>query len=210
MQEDARMHLSDPRIAFFDALAVNWDNEGPSGETMTTRLSQHAELLALETGQSLLEVGCGTGKTTAWLATRVAPGRVTGIDFAPAMIERARTKDIDADFACLDVCSDRLSRGQYDVILCLHSFPHFRDQAAALRNFAQALTPTGRLLVMHLAGSGHINHFHAGIDGPVKGDVLPVGRAWEPLLAQAGLWQRVLIDRDDLFVLEAFPVGARS
>jgi ubiquinone/menaquinone biosynthesis C-methylase UbiE len=198
---------TDPRLVFFDALAPNWDNEEPSSKVMAARLGQHAGLLSLQPGQSLLEVGCGTGKTTAWLAAQVAPGRVTAIDFAPEMIVRAQAKGIDADFRCLDVCCDDLGRAGYDVILCFHSFPHFRDQAAALRNFARALKPTGQLIVMHLAGSGRINHFHAGVDGPVTQDVLPVGDEWQPLLSQAGLKQTKLIDREDLFFLEA--VGDR-
>ncbi|MFB3893275.1 MAG: methyltransferase domain-containing protein [Phycisphaerae bacterium] len=203
------MNLSDPRIGFFDALAANWDNEEPSSQTMTDRLSQHADLLAIKPGLSLLEVGCGTGKTTAWLAAQVAPRRVTAIDFAPEMIARAKAKGINADFACMDVCHDHMGCGRYNVILCFHSFPHFRDQAAALRNFARALKPGGRLIVMHLAGSARINHFHAGVDGPVNGDVLPVGAEWGPLLSTAGLKQTALIDREDLFFLEAVHDGGR-
>jgi ubiquinone/menaquinone biosynthesis C-methylase UbiE len=197
------MNFSDPRIAYFDALADRWDDEAPSSQTMTDRLRQHADLLALTPGQSLLEVGCGTGKTTAWLASQIAPARVTAIDFAPEMVARANAKGIDADFACLDVCFDRLDRDRYDVILCFHSFPHFRDQAAALSNFARALKPAGRLIVTHIAGSEQINGFHAGLDSPVNSDFLPVGQAWEPLLAAACLCQTSLIDRDDLFFLEA-------
>jgi ubiquinone/menaquinone biosynthesis C-methylase UbiE len=203
------MNTSDPRIAFFDALAARWDGEDPSSQTMAARLGQHADLLALRPGRSLLEVGCGTGKTTAWLAAQVTPGRVTAIDFAPEMIARAKVKGIDADFTCMDVCGDRLGCGRYDVILCFHSFPHFRDPPAALENFDRALKSSGRLIVMHLAGSEHINHFHASVDGPVKGDVLPVGKAWERLLSEAGMKQTKLVDQHDLFFLEAVHDGRR-
>jgi demethylmenaquinone methyltransferase/2-methoxy-6-polyprenyl-1,4-benzoquinol methylase len=197
------MNLSDPRIAFFDALADRWDEKEPSPPTATARLMQQADLLALKAGERLLEAGCGTGKTTAWLARQVAPGRVTAVDFSRKMIARARAKGIDADFACLDVCQDRLGCGRYDVILCFHSFPHFRDQLAALRNFARALSPAGRLIIMHLAGSDHINRFHAAVEGPVRGDVLPTSDQWEPLLSGAGLERLKCIDREDLFFLEA-------
>lgn len=209
-QEGLRVNASDRRIAFFDALAAQWDDEEPSSRTMTERLSQQADLLDLRPGQALLEVGCGTGKTTAWLAAQVAPGRVTAVDFAPEMVARAERKGINADFACLDVCSNRLGCGRYDVVLCFHSFPHFRDQAAALRNIAQALKPGGRMIVMHLAGSTHINRFHAGVDGPVNHDVLPVGAEWEPLLAAAGLKQVALMDREDLFFLDAVHETGRA
>ena len=205
------MKSSDPRIGYFDSLAGDWDNQEPSAQTMTARLGEHADLLALRRGQALLEVGCGTGKTTAWLARQVAPARVPvrgldapwAIDFAPEMIARAKAKGVDADFACLDVCRDALGLERYDVVLCFHCFPHFRDQPFALRNFARALKPAGRLLVMHLAGSGQINCIHAGIDGPVRGDTLPIGEQWSPLLAAAGLRQTRQIDREVLFFLEA-------
>lgn len=197
------MKSSDPRIGYFDALADRWDEHGPSGAEMTARLATSADLLGLRGGEELLEVGCGTGKTTAWLAERVAPGRVTAVDFSAGMVARARAKGIDADFACLDVCDGDLGKRRYDVILCLHSFPHFRDQPAALRSFARALKPAGRLIVMHLAGSDHINGFHAGIEGAVRGDRLPVGDEWPALLAAAGLAPVRLIDREDLFFLEA-------
>lgn len=204
------MTAADPRIAFFDALASRWDQQDPSAQAMTARLAQHAHLLALQPGQSLLEVGCGTGKTTAYLASRVAPGRVTAVDFAPRMIALARAKNIDADFVCLDVCHHSLGHSQYDTVLCLHSFPHFRDQPAALKNFAAALKPGGRIIVMHLAASAHINDFHAHLDGPVSADVLPVGDQWRPLLAAAGFKLVTLIDREDLFFLQAVPVVPRS
>lgn len=200
----------DPRIDFFDALAAGWDEEEPSTETMSARLSEQVPRLALQPGDALLEVGCGTGKTTAYLARCVAPGRVTAIDFSPVMIAQARTKNIEADFACLDVCRDDLGEARYDVILCFHSFPHFRDQAAALRNFAKALKPHGRLIVMHLAGSDHINHFHANLEGAVCGDMLPVGKEWQPLLKQAGMQQTTLIDREDLFYMQAISEEVRN
>ena len=177
----------DPRIAYFDALASRWDAQGPSAEDQTRYLQEHAALLALAPGQDLLEVGCGTGKTTGWLADSVSPGRVTAVDFSPGMIRQASRKGIDAEFRCADACSDDLGRGLYDVILCFHCFPHFRDQAAALRNLGRALKVRGRLVVMHMRGSRQINEFHAGIDGPVRADRLPQGSAWDPLLEQAGM-----------------------
>lgn len=197
------MPVADPRIAFFDGLAERWDDENPSSEQMVARLIQHADLLALEPGESLLEVGCGTGKTTGYLVEQVAPGRVTAIDFAPKMIDNAQAKNIDADFHCMDICSDDLGTARYDVALCFHSFPHFRDQPAALRNLRRAMKDTGRLIVMHCAGSDHINQFHAKLTGAVNQDLLPVGDEWDALLSAANLMRQSHIDRGDLFLLTA-------
>ncbi|MFA5203841.1 MAG: class I SAM-dependent methyltransferase [Lentisphaeria bacterium] len=196
---------TDPRLGFFDRLAGTWDQEEPSAAAMTAGLAAHAARLALRPGNALLEVGCGTGKTTGWLAQQVAPGgRVLAVDFAPAMIARAREKALPAEFRCLDICAETPESAAFDLALCFHSFPHFRDQPAALRHLAAALRPGGRLVVMHLSGSARINAFHANLSGAVRHDLLPQGEAaWLPLLAAAGLRLEQLTDQDPLFFLSA-------
>jgi len=196
-------NLPDPRVSYFDSLAESWDRREPSAETMIQGLVRHCELLGLGAGQDLLEVGCGTGKTTGWLVEQVAPGRVTAVDFAAAMIAVAERKGIDAEFRCLDVCRDELGSELYDVVFCFHSFPHFRDQAAALRNFSRAMRRTGRLIVMHLAGREQINAFHDSLGGAVHGDHLPSRDQWNVLLESVGLQLNRWIDREDLFFLDA-------
>lgn len=194
----------DPRILFFDNLAEGWDDEDPDPQSAIDRLERIGDLLAFTPGMNVLEVGCGTGKLTAWLAGRVSPGRVRAVDFAPKMVEAAGKKNIDAKFECLDVCRDDLGKGLYDIIFCFHCFPHFRDSAAALHNFAKAMKSTGRLIVMHLSGSRQINEFHANLEGPVCNDLLPSGEEWDDLLRPAGLRCKELTDREDIFYLEAF------
>jgi len=194
---------SDPRIAFFNGLADRWDSGEQDPAETVSRLAGLSDLLGLKAGDDLLEVGCGTGQITGWLALQVAPGRVVAVDFAEAMLDQARRKGIRAEFRRADVCDADLGERCFDVVLCFHSFPHFRDQPAALRNLAKTLRPTGRLLVMHLAGSAEINAFHDQVGGAVAGDHLPVGDDWGPLLASAGLRAQDHEDREGLFFLAA-------
>ncbi len=193
----------DPRRHYFEELAPRWDVDGQDPGGTVERLEALADQLQLQPGMDLLEVGCGTGQITGWLAARVAPGQVVAVDFAEAMLAQARRKQLAAEFRRADVCRDPLGQRCFDVVLCFHSFPHFRDQAAALRNLASALRPGGRLMVMHLAGSAQINAFHDEVGGAVAGDHLPSCADWECLLAQAGLQIRQFLDHDDLFLLVA-------
>jgi len=195
--------MNDPRIAFFDRNAETWDTEGPDPKITLSRLSESADMLDLKPGQDVLEGGCGTGQITSWLAERVRPGRVLAVDFSEKMLRKAQAKNIDAEFAMVDVCRDLLEPARFDVILCFHAFPHFRDQPFALRNFADALKPNGTLTVMHLKGSAQINAFHDQIGGPVAGDHLPLPHQWDDLLTNAGLRKTSFIDRPDLFFLQA-------
>ncbi|MBN2080687.1 methyltransferase domain-containing protein [bacterium] len=193
----------DPRIDYFNRLAENWDSEEPSAALMAAKLEAQQDLLRFSSGLRLLEIGCGTGKTTTWLAAKVGAHNVTAVDFAPRMLEIALAKGIAAEFRCVDVCLQVPGQQEFDVVFCYHCFPHFRDQSAALANLAAALKPAGRLIVMHTAGRRRINEFHAGVSGPVSGDLLPAADEWPELLATAGLELVELIDRDDLYFLEA-------
>jgi ubiquinone/menaquinone biosynthesis C-methylase UbiE len=194
---------ADPRIAFFDRLADEWDDSEHDSMETIGRIEQHTELLDLQSGHRLLEVGCGTGQLTGWLADRVRPGRIVAVDFSQKMLAKAASKGISADFRAADVCRDDLGHGEFDVALCFHSFPHFRDQSAALRNLARCLKSSGRLIVMHLRGRAAINTFHQGVGGVIATDLLPTDQQWGKWLNSAGLRLTKLIDEAELFFLRA-------
>ncbi len=193
----------DPRAQYFDDLADRWDEVGQNPQETVKQVSRHAALLGLAAGEDVLEVGCGTGQISGWLAAQVMPGRLTAIDFAPSMLAQARGKGLAADFQLADVCQDSLGGSRYDVVLCFHSFPHFRDQAAGVRNLAGVLRERGRLVVMHLAGSAQINAFHDSVGGAVSGDHLPSEEQFTQLLGAVDLTIERLVDRDDLYFLQA-------
>jgi len=193
----------DPRIAFFDHQAPSWDQTGPDPGQTLRRLEEIAPLLALRAGQDIVEVGCGTGQITGWLVDRVRPGRVTAADFSPRMLEQARSRAVDAEFVLLDICQEEPVARRFDVVLCFHSFPHFRDQAGALRQMAVLLKQNGELLVVHLSGSTKLNAFHHAIGGAVGADRLPPLAEWRSLLQPIGLDLVEAIDREDLFLVRA-------
>jgi len=194
---------ADPRCAFFNDHAATWDTDGPPAALTLARLEELKPVLGLRPGLDVLEVGCGTGQVTPWLAREVAPGRVTAVDFAPAMLARAAARGTDAQFRCVDVCAADLGLEVFDLIWCLHVFPHLRDQSEGLRRMARALRPGGALLVLHLDSWQNINAFHTRVGGVVGQDHLPPPGAWEALLTDAGLHLADLIARDDLFCVRA-------
>lgn len=197
------MSNPDPRIAFFDHHAATWDTSGPPIGRTLARLDALWPLLGLRGGQEVLEVGCGTGQVTNWLADHVRPGGVTCVDFSPAMVAQARARGAAREVWCRDVCTCELGAARFDVVWCMHVFPHFADQAAALRNLARAMKSAGELVVLHLDSWRNINAFHTNVGGPVRHDHLPEPQAWPALLATAGLQPVSRTERDDLFLLRA-------
>jgi len=203
---DAHTHAADPRIEFFDRNAPTWDTAGPPAALFRERLSTIDDLRIVHPGHTVIETGCGTGEITRWLIDRVGPtGHVTAIDFSPEMLRIARTKNLAADFLQLDLCNTMLPPASCDVVFCFNCFPHLRNQIFALRNFAQALRPNGKIILLHLESAEKINAFHAQLPGHVRHDRLPIGDQWPPLLTAADLSAATHIDRDDLFLLIAEP-----
>ncbi len=193
----------DPRVGFFDRIARRWDAEQYDPLDTVRRIAEHADRLGVRAGQSVLEVGCGTGQLTGWLKARAGQGEVVAMDFSPEMLRVARGKGIDARFVEGDICLVPPPGGGFDLVLCFHSFPHFRDPARALEHLAGAMAVAGRLIVMHFNSREAVNAFHDRVGEEVAGDHLPDEEAWPELLGRAGLEIDEFIDRDGLFFLRA-------
>jgi ubiquinone/menaquinone biosynthesis C-methylase UbiE len=200
------MNYADPRIAYFDRLAPVWDSRGPDPEVAGRRLPLLRDQLDFRPGEALLEVGCGTGQITGWLADQVRPGRVLAIDFSSGMLARARDRGMDAEFRQLDICAAAPGESEFDVALCFHAFPHFREPIVALRHLAAALKPGGRLIILHLIGSGKLNALHSSFGGAVGHDHLPSAAAWPTLIAGTALRLLSLTDEEDLYLLKAVKI----
>ncbi len=195
--------IPDPRRDFFDDQAPTWDSQGPDAGEVLRRLTDLRDRLGFKPSEAVVEIGCGTGQVTPWLAQQICPGRVVGVDFSSEMIAHARSRNPQLAFRLADVCRDDLGTECFDAALCFHSFPHFRDQPSAVRFIARALVPGGRLIVVHLAGREHINAFHTGVGGAVAQDHLPGADDWQGLVQPCGLTLVELIDREDLFLMRA-------
>jgi ubiquinone/menaquinone biosynthesis C-methylase UbiE len=128
-------------------------------------------LARLSAGESVLDIGCGTG-TLAIAAKRLVGGKghVCGIDASPEMIARAgkkaRKAGLGIDFRNALVEAMPFPDGQFDVVLStlmLHHLPgKLRSQCAA--EVRRVLKPGGRLLAIDFGTApgtkGIVVHFH--------------------------------------------------
>jgi SAM-dependent methyltransferase len=102
---------------------------------------------------SVLDLGCGTGRLAASLATapQVTGGRVTGVDPAAAMIDIARRRPggDQVNWIIADARQLRLTERFDLVLLTGHAFQVFltdADRLATLQTIAAHLTPDGRFI----------------------------------------------------------------
>jgi ubiquinone/menaquinone biosynthesis C-methylase UbiE len=131
---------------------------------------QLLELARLEAGESVLDIGCGTG-TLAIAAKRVVEGSgvVHGVDASPEMIERARRKAkrsrMEVAFELAHAQSLPFPDARFEVVLStvmLHHLPK-AARAQAVREARRVLKVGGRLLVVDFvrrSGKGLLAHFH--------------------------------------------------
>lgn len=128
-------------------------------------------LAQLQPGETVLDVGCGTGSLAIAAKRQVGPGgKVHGIDASPEILARARSKASRAGF---DVVFEKgaaqalpFPDAQFDVVLTtvmLHHLPRKgREQCA--REMRRVLRPGGRILAIDFAASaerkGLLAHLH--------------------------------------------------
>jgi ubiquinone/menaquinone biosynthesis C-methylase UbiE len=113
------------------------------------------DLVGLQPGEAVLDVGCGTGTQALVVKEMVGEaGRVWGIDPSLEMVTYARRKAVRRDLL-VDIQPGVIERLDYpdksfDVILCIIVLHHMPDEAKlqGIREMARVLKPGGRLLVV--------------------------------------------------------------
>lgn len=136
---------------------------GPGGEKwvanieITERLlgSLNAHLLraaAPRHGESVLDVGCGGGRTTLQLAAAVGSlGRALGVDISEPILQVAlsRTPDVEnAAFQLGDAATLPLPAAEFDLVCSRFGVMFFDDAVAAFQNLHRCLKPGGRLVFL--------------------------------------------------------------
>jgi len=111
----------------------------------------------LESGLSLLDVGCGPGTITVEFAKRLVPGRVVGVDAASAAIEKASIFAADnLEFMIGNAYGLPFDDNSFDVVHSHQTLQHLADPVAALREMRRVAKPGGLIAVRDVDYAGTI------------------------------------------------------
>jgi phosphatidylethanolamine/phosphatidyl-N-methylethanolamine N-methyltransferase len=101
-------------------------------------------MLALNPGERVLVVGCGTGLDLPLLPAGV---EVTALDLTPAMVRRARQKAPGADVRVMDAQRLEFADGTFDAVVLHLIVAVVPDPLACMRESARVLKAGGRACV---------------------------------------------------------------
>jgi len=133
---------------------------GPGGQRWADRQQAQDILLApvadilidrakTKAGESVVDVGCGSGAISIALAQKVGPsGHVLGIDISGPMLARARQiapADLPIDFALADATVYPFEPKSFDLLASRFGVMFFAEPARSFANMRKALRPSGRL-----------------------------------------------------------------
>ena len=108
---------------------------------------------AINAGEQVLDIGCGSGRTTLDAARSAAPGSALGIDLSAQMIDAARRAAEregipNARFVQADAQIYPFPEQAFDVAISRTGAMFFGDPVAAFTNIARAMCPDGRLVLL--------------------------------------------------------------
>ncbi|MCM1985070.1 methyltransferase domain-containing protein [Lyngbya confervoides] len=156
--------------SFYDQSSALWEQVwgehmhhgyyGPTGQTRVQSPQEAQRILieeilawsGIETSQALLDVGCGIGGSTLYLASKFRAS-ATGITLSPVQANRAETRAARAglkehvQFHVADALAMPFADQSFDLVWSLESGEHMPDKQQFLRECCRVLKPGGRLVV---------------------------------------------------------------
>jgi SAM-dependent methyltransferase len=106
-------------------------------------------------GARALDVGCGFGRWTRWLAQRGASA--VGVDPTEGMLEAARrASDASVEYRRMSATALDFPDSSFDVVTCITVIQHLEpaEQEAAVAEIARVLRPGGRAVALDLIDLG--------------------------------------------------------
>lgn len=129
----------------------------------TTELRAMVASLPIREGDRVLEIACGDGVYSRWIAERVgATGGVIGVDILPAYLEVARrganreTLGCRIRFVAADITRLPFPDDTFDLVWCAQSLYSLPDPVDALRRMTRVVREGGEVAVLENDSFHHV------------------------------------------------------
>ena len=118
----------------------------------------------------MLDLACGTGRIGQWLRAQGVT-QLDGLDLTPAMLAKARAREVYDRLLEGDVRATGLADAGYDLVLMVLADEHLDDLGPLYREVARITAPGGRFVLVgyhpHFMLNGIPTHFNRADGQPV-------------------------------------------
>ena len=160
------------QVDFFNSIAEKWDSIINVDEKKINNLLSQISII---NGDSILDVGTGTGVLIPFYKKINKDGQITGIDISQGMLNIAKKKFDNLNnvkFKLLDVENDLLDE-KFDKIILYSMFPHLNNKIKTIKKLVHNnLNKNGKLLIAHSNSREFLNNLHSDTDDRISKDVL--------------------------------------
>jgi cyclopropane-fatty-acyl-phospholipid synthase len=116
-------------------------------------LSQTCEHAGIEDGMRILELGCGWGSLTLWIASRYPNCRITAVSNSSSQGDFIRNNAREIGLNNVEIITadmnDFKTDKQFDRVVSVEMFEHMRNYKKLFRRISDWLTPEGKFF-MHI------------------------------------------------------------
>ena len=130
-----------------------WPNENTTfAESEDAMLALTCSRAALADGQDILELGCGWGSLTLWMAEKFPQSRITGVSNSSTQkthieSEAARRRLSNVKIRTADMNDFEAGDNAFDRVVSVEMFEHMKNYELLLKKIARWLRPEGKLFV---------------------------------------------------------------
>lgn len=145
---------------------INWDSKlyNEQHRFVSDYGADVLQWLAPKTGESILDVGCGTGDLAAKI--QEAGAKVLGVDASAAMVALAKKEYPTIQFEQKDAANLDYNR-EFDAVFSNATFHWIENQRGLLKGIYKSLVHGGRL-VAEFGGKGNVKSIVDAIDQAAK------------------------------------------
>ena len=167
MADDARIEVIDTREGY-DRWSHQYDLDG--NPLIALEEKHFPEILGEVRGLRIADIGCGTGRHTARLASHGA--RVVALDFSTGMMSKAREK-VDVEhvaFAVADISLPLPLRDHhFERVICCLVLDHIHDVAGLFRELKRICRADGFIAISAMHPAMMLREVQAQFHDPVSG-----------------------------------------
>lgn len=122
------------------------------GQAEANALRVTCERAGIQDGMDILELGCGWGSLTLWMAEHFPNSRITAVSNSQSQREhimaKARDRGIDGNLELVTAdMNDFEPAGEFDRVVSVEMFEHMRNHRKLLQRISTWLKPAGKLFV---------------------------------------------------------------